>query len=664
MSFTYALGWTLLHSLWQGLILGVLAIIALRIIPSRYSSARYIVSTATLALMLISSIGTFTVLQGQARVTTMPELEALTQSTAVLIADHTPASSGSLVDRFYNFIQLHLQLITLAWVFGVLVFSLRIAGGFWYLSRIRHQAEPVAATWVERLQQLGARLGIDRVVMLAESAQVQAPVVMGYLKPVILLPVGMIGGLSTEQLETILLHELSHIRRADYLVNIIQSFIEALFFFNPFVWIVSAMVRTEREHCCDDAVVQHGHALAYAHALASVEALRLNNTSLALSLAGDKNQLLKRIKRIMEKSVQHYSVKERIVPVVLLVVGLACASWMTLKPEQRKASENGSREDARLAADTTKPGEKSASYSRKRIIRIDENGKPHEKVIENFEGDEELREQLSHEERFEALEELEHLMINVPEFHGFEAPMAIQVPGIEFQAFDIPVIVEVPHFEPFEPMEITMPPMPPMMIWNGSDTLKPGSHTFYYSDGSEKDWEKFSADFQERFKGQFADFYKEHGPEMDAMMKEMAQNFNHNFNYTFDKSFERAEWGAQEAERAVENAERARARAEKHREAMEHDRERMDKDRARMGREANRMSDQARQMEEKMAKFDEALKAELVKDGYIKADETIDSVKWETSGNVIINGKKIKNSDRPKYNAIHDKFFKEDSIDK
>lgn len=657
MSFTYALGWTLLHSLWQGLILAVLALVALRLVPSRYSSIRYLVTTATLALMLVAGGGTFILLLSRSGVDTTMSLQAFERSAAVLIADHTPASPGSWGDRFYNFIQVHLQLITLMWAVGVLFFSLRIAGGFWYLSRIRQQAVPVGEAWTQRLQQLSERMGLDRFVMLAESAKVQAPVVIGYLKPLILIPVGMIGGLTAEQLETILLHELSHIRRADYLVNIIQSFIEAFFFFNPFVWIVSAMVRTEREHCCDDAVVQQGHALAYAHALASVEALRLNNTGLALSLAGNKNQLLKRIKRIMEKSVQHYSMKERIVPVVLLVVGLACASWMTLKPEQRKASENARGDKGMLVADTTKPGVKPAK-SRKLIIRVDENGNKREQVIENFDVD--VDEEMTQEERQAVNEALEHMAISLGD---------LDIPHIEFHEFEAPVMIPMLGIEPMEPMapiEMRMPPIPPMqniVFWNGSDTLKPETYNFHYSTEGAEDWNKFSNEFQARFKEQFADFYKKHGPEMEAMMKEMAKQYEHNFEYSIEDSRDHFYDGSEREHRRAEfdrgRAELDRRLEESNRETMRYAEEAMREVQELSEQHAKRAEQHARNMEENIAKFDQAIKAELIKDGYIKAYETVDSIKWQSDGDIVINGKKIKDKDKARYQAIHNKYFKE-----
>src|SRR5204862_7511696 len=105
--------------------------------------------------------------------------------------------------------------------------------------------------WSNIVQQLARQLHIDRVIPLAQSAHINAPLVIGYIKPVIMIPVGMFSGLSPEQIETIFIHELAHIKRHDYFINVLQSIIEALFFFNPFIWIVSNIIRREREYCCD-----------------------------------------------------------------------------------------------------------------------------------------------------------------------------------------------------------------------------------------------------------------------------------------------------------------------------------------------------------------------------------------------------------------------------
>ncbi len=175
----------------------------------------------------------------------------------------------------------------------------------------------------------------------------------------ILIPIGMCTSLSTEQLETIFLHEIAHIRRKDYLINLLQLVVEAIYFFNPFVWIVSGIMKREREHCCDDAVVQlHGNAKAYAHALATLEELRLSKVGLSLSLAENKNQLLNRVKRLMEKSVKNYSSRERIIPALLLVIGLICASWISTHTSKTELSSVNP-DKLFVASDTIKKNKKT-----------------------------------------------------------------------------------------------------------------------------------------------------------------------------------------------------------------------------------------------------------------------------------------------------------------
>src|SRR6185295_14003751 len=119
------------------------------------------------------------------------------------------------------------------------------------------------------------RLELRRHVAIVQSAAVAVPTLIGWLKPVVLLPASALSGLSPEQLQAILAHELAHVRRHDYLVNLLQSMVETLLFYHPAAWWVSARVRAEREHCCDDLAVDVcGDRDSYATALAELESRR------------------------------------------------------------------------------------------------------------------------------------------------------------------------------------------------------------------------------------------------------------------------------------------------------------------------------------------------------------------------------------------------------
>src|SRR5213075_1924050 len=176
----------------------------------------------------------------------------------------------------------------------VLVLSLRFAGGLVTAQRLKRiETSATVQLWQEKLRVLCVRLRVSRPVRLCESALVEVPTVIGWLRPVILIPLSAISGLSAEQLEALLAHELAHIRRYDYLVNLLQTSIETLLFYHPVVWWVSRRVRDEREHCCDDlAVAACGDAHFYATALLGME--RLRNPMPALSMAAAGGSLVER----------------------------------------------------------------------------------------------------------------------------------------------------------------------------------------------------------------------------------------------------------------------------------------------------------------------------------------------------------------------------------
>ncbi len=178
--------------------------------------------------------------------------------------------------------------VVIVWLAGAMVFWVRLAGGWVVAARMRSMlVRRAPPEWQETLKKLGARIGLSRPVRLLVSALVQVPTVVGWLRPVVLVPVGALGGLPAEHLEALLLHELAHIRRHDYLINILQSVAESLLFYHPAVWWVSGHIRAERELCCDDVAVSvSGDVLTYARALAQLESYRPAHLSAAIAANG------------------------------------------------------------------------------------------------------------------------------------------------------------------------------------------------------------------------------------------------------------------------------------------------------------------------------------------------------------------------------------------
>ena len=195
-----------------------------------------------------------------------------------------------------------LSVVVLAWGVGVLAFGVHLLRGGVLVRRLRRAAAPLAATdRLEVLHRLAGRLGLTTSVQLFESWSIEVPAVIGWLRPAIVVPVSALAGLSPSHFEAILAHELAHVRRRDYLVNIVQRVVETLLFYHPAVWWVSGWIRREREHCCDDlAASVCGDRVGYARALRALEELRVHAPALAMGAGG--GELLVRIKRLVDRT--------------------------------------------------------------------------------------------------------------------------------------------------------------------------------------------------------------------------------------------------------------------------------------------------------------------------------------------------------------------------
>ena len=285
-----ALGWTLIHSLWEGaLISGALALV---LSLTRSARSRYAAACTALLAMLASVCVTFFRLlpegiQGPSSAVPLAipfwHLQAGMQSG-------TPANSG---------IAAAVPWLAPIWVIGVWVFVLAQMAGWISSLRLRQRGVCCAPErWQKELLRLRAQLRLSRPVQLLESCLADVPLVVGHLRPAILMPIGLLAGLPSGQVEAILLHELAHIRRHDYVVNILQRAVESLLFYNPAVWWISRVIRTERENCCDDVVVAtRGNAQEYAIALTRIEKHRRPAAEAALAATG--GNLMKRIHRLL-----------------------------------------------------------------------------------------------------------------------------------------------------------------------------------------------------------------------------------------------------------------------------------------------------------------------------------------------------------------------------
>ncbi len=293
------LGWTLIHFLWQGLALGLAAWLGLVLLRGASAKARYGLACAFLLLMVAAPTATALLLQRQ---TPSPALAPL----SVAVEAAVPASAAAMVPlarRVKAALDPALPWLLAGWAAGVLLLSTRFLGSWVRVQRLRRRsASPVPSEWHLVLSRLCRDLKLSRTVRLLQSAAVEVPTALGWLRPVILLPACALAGLSPLQLEAILAHELAHIRRGDFLVNLLQSLVEVLLFYHPAVWWLSARIRTEREHCCDDVAADLvGDPLLLARALTDLEALRavVPAPTPKLALAATGGSLMHRIRHLL-----------------------------------------------------------------------------------------------------------------------------------------------------------------------------------------------------------------------------------------------------------------------------------------------------------------------------------------------------------------------------
>jgi beta-lactamase regulating signal transducer with metallopeptidase domain len=306
MTMTHALGWALVDSLWQDALAaaGLAALFAL--IPVRAARVRYALATVTLLLMIAFPVATAVRLTHEAPWTLEYETATVAPAPAPSAngasAPTAPAGAtiaGPVADRIRASLQPVLPWVVLLWFGGVVTLSLRLASGWLVTRRLRAVGtDAVPDACLEAVTRLAQRLRVSRPVRVLESAVVQVPAVVGWLRPVILLPASALTGLTPLQLDALLAHELAHVRRYDYLVNLVQSVIETLLFYHPAVWWVSRAVREEREHCCDDLAVRAcGDAHFYATALLGMERLRISGPTFAMAATG--GSLMARVRRLV-----------------------------------------------------------------------------------------------------------------------------------------------------------------------------------------------------------------------------------------------------------------------------------------------------------------------------------------------------------------------------
>lgn len=313
-----ALGKTLIHSLWIALLVLSLLRLILHSIADRNSELRYRISVLSLLFFLGSVTSLFLLLFS-------PENQAQVSLSAGgrLFLSSFPLKDVIAVSAIKN-PHLLFVLCTYLYFAGIPVVLIRSAASLRYLRKVKESGVLVQNEWCIRFEQLTRALGIRRKVVLMETKSLSAPGLIGLLKPIVMVPAGMFSNLSVAQVETILLHELYHLRRFDSLVNVIQLIIENLFFYNPGVSVMSKIIRNEREKCCDDRVIDAcADPLSYAKALYQLAGQHPPFTHLVPGASGsDHDQLFTRINRILNQNAMKTNIREKLFSFLILAGGV------------------------------------------------------------------------------------------------------------------------------------------------------------------------------------------------------------------------------------------------------------------------------------------------------------------------------------------------------
>lgn len=373
-----AFGWTLVHSVWQGTLLMIVAAVAFHFSKRHSAHIRYMMGTGFLFAQIIASGITFGYYQSKSSPTLLTE-SLLKNSTALAntTAVKTFAYELPVTLKIQLWLSAHLYELVICWLIGACILLLRFVGGWLFTERLRMQAKIIMdKEWRARFGIITAKMNISQSVEFRETARILTPMVIGAFNPVVLIPIGLLTGFSTAQVEAILAHELAHIRRNDYLINLMQSFVEVIFFFHPAIWWLSERIRIEREHCCDDiALSVCGDKLSLAHALVKVAEWQ-SAPELAMAFASKKPLLLQRIQRVL--GVNPKPARNFInLPVILLAAGLIVGLSVYAVAQKTEKKEN------------EKPTER---ISKKQSVTIHENEDEEEIIEENEEVNEDVEE--------------------------------------------------------------------------------------------------------------------------------------------------------------------------------------------------------------------------------------------------------------------------------
>jgi beta-lactamase regulating signal transducer with metallopeptidase domain len=330
-----AAGWSIIHALWQSAMIYVALLFLLMFGSSMKAKTKYTLSYLALSTMLLCFAQTF-----------YSEFQFwMQQQSSAGFHSVYPSLSGSPIEALTLSASLLekteriFPLIVFLYAAGLIIQSVFLFLGYYRIRQLKRTGlSDLSSDLQKHFSDLTDRLGLKRAISFRVSSKVSVPLVIGYLKPLVLLPLSVLSHLDQKQLEAVIIHELAHIRRNDYLLNLLKVTIETILFFNPFVWLCSKLIEREREHACDDFVLEvTGQALIYAQTLMKLEHLKQQHLPLTLAITGKKFHLLNRIRRMTDSKTTTHHFKVQFLTIVLISSLLLSVAWIPVKKNQEIA---------------------------------------------------------------------------------------------------------------------------------------------------------------------------------------------------------------------------------------------------------------------------------------------------------------------------------------
>lgn len=369
-----AVGTTLFHSLWLGVVLAVFS--GAVMFATRKTSARfrYNLLTACLLLFVLAISFVFYLELTKAPATLAIQLTGEVELNLIKLPNAPNDISSMQFDMYSGMNKVlgiwnaYANQIVLIWFLIICGKSIQLLVGLNSVFHLRkHQIYPAGKIWDEHMELLADKLGVNQKVKLMQSGIAKIPIVVGHFKPLILIPLGLLNGLSTTEVEAILAHELAHVKRRDYLVNLMQSFIEIVFFFNPAVLWVSQLIKTEREHCCDDlAVACVNDRKNYVKALVFCQEFEQRAPAYAMGITGKNGSLLHRASRMLFNTNSTLNKMEKTILTITLISAVMCT--VAFKSVSNAATVSSKSISSLVFQDTTRKT-KSAEQIEKEIDR-------------------------------------------------------------------------------------------------------------------------------------------------------------------------------------------------------------------------------------------------------------------------------------------------------